>query len=60
MWPSLPWGRIWPALLGSPHLAEAFPAAAAFPQGLHLPILGHHSGGGAGGGRFSVLLYTTP
>ncbi len=27
------------ALLGSPHLAEAFPAiAAAFPQGLHLPI----------------------
>ena len=27
------------ALLGSPHLAEAFPAiAAAFPDGLHLPI----------------------
>ena len=27
------------ALLGSPHLAEAFPSiAAAFPQGLHLPI----------------------
>ena len=27
------------ALLGSPHLAEAFPAiAAAFPNGLHLPI----------------------
>ena len=27
------------ALLGSPHLAEAFPAiAAAFPQGLHWPI----------------------
>lgn len=27
------------ALLGSPHLADAFPAiAAAFPQGLHLPI----------------------
>lgn len=27
------------ALLGSPHLAEAFPViAAAFPEGLHLPI----------------------
>ena len=27
------------ALLGSPHLADAFPAiAAAFPNGLHLPI----------------------
>ena len=27
------------ALLGSPHLAEAFPAIAAeFPQGMHLPI----------------------
>jgi branched-chain amino acid transport system permease protein len=27
------------ALLGSPHLAEAFPwIAAAFPDGLHLPI----------------------
>ena len=27
------------ALLGSPHLADAFPAIkAAFPNGLHLPI----------------------
>jgi branched-chain amino acid transport system permease protein len=35
------------ALLGSPHLAEAFPSiAAAFPNGLHLR---HHSGRCRGG-----------
>ena len=45
------------ALLGSPHLAEAFPAiAAAFPDGLHLPIWAIIPAAAAVAGLFGVLL----
>lgn len=45
------------ALLGSPHLAEAFPAvAAAFPDGLHLPIWATIPAAAALAGLFGVLL----
>ncbi|MFC5521514.1 branched-chain amino acid ABC transporter permease [Polaromonas jejuensis] len=45
------------ALLGSPHLAEAFPAiAAAFPSGLHLPIWATIPAAAALAGFFGVLL----
>jgi branched-chain amino acid transport system permease protein len=45
------------ALLGSPHLAEAFPAiAAAFPEGLHLPIWAIIPASAALAGLFGVLL----
>jgi branched-chain amino acid transport system permease protein len=45
------------ALLGSPHLAEAFPAiAAAFPEGLHLPIWISIPLAAALAGLFGVLL----
>ncbi len=45
------------ALLGSPHLAEAFPAiAAAFPEGLHLPIWAVIPASAALAGLFGVLL----
>jgi branched-chain amino acid transport system permease protein len=45
------------ALLGSPHLAEAFPAvAAAFPDGLHLPIWAVIPLAAALAGLFGVLL----
>ena len=45
------------ALLGSPHLAEAFPAiAAAFPNGLHLPIWAIIPAAAAVAGLFGVLL----
>jgi len=45
------------ALLGSPHLAEAFPAiAAAFPEGLHLPIWATIPAAAALAGLFGVLL----
>ena len=45
------------ALLGSPHLAAAFPAiAAAFPDGLHLPIWATIPAAAALAGLFGVLL----
>ncbi len=45
------------ALLGSPHLAEAFPAiAAAFPNGLHLPIWAIIPVSAGVAGLFGVLL----
>ncbi|MBK5206400.1 MAG: ABC transporter ATP-binding protein [Polaromonas sp.] len=45
------------ALLGSPHLAEAFPfIAAAFPEGLHLPIWATIPAAAAVAGLFGVLL----
>ena len=45
------------ALLGSPHLAEAFPAIArAFPEGLHLPIWAIIPAAAAVAGFFGVLL----
>ena len=45
------------ALLGSPHLAEAFPwIAAAFPDGLHLPIWAVIPMAAALAGLFGVLL----
>ncbi len=45
------------ALLGSPHLAAAFPAiAAAFPDGLHLPIWAAILASAALAGFFGVLL----
>ena len=45
------------ALLSSPHLAEAFPAiAAAFPQGLHLPIWAIIPAAAFVAGAFGVLL----
>ncbi len=45
------------ALLGSPHLADAFPAvAAAFPNGLHLPIWAVIPMAAALAGLFGVLL----
>ncbi len=45
------------ALLGSPHLAAAFPAiAAAFPEGLHLPIWATIPAAAALAGLFGVLL----
>ena len=45
------------ALLGSPHLAEAFPAiAAAFPEGLHLPIWAIIPAAAALAGLFGVML----
>ena len=45
------------ALLGSPHLAEAFPwIAAAFPVGLHLPIWAVIPLAAALAGLFGVLL----
>jgi len=45
------------ALLGSPHLAEAFPwIAAAFPDGLHLPIWAVIPLAAALAGFFGVLL----
>ncbi|UUZ69186.1 ABC transporter ATP-binding protein [Polaromonas sp. P2-4] len=45
------------ALLGSPHLAEAFPAiAAAFPEGLHLPIWAAIPAAAALAGFFGVVL----
>jgi len=45
------------ALLGSPHLAEAFPAiAAAFPEGLHLPIWAIIPAAALVAGFFGVLL----
>ncbi|SFB79996.1 amino acid/amide ABC transporter membrane protein 2, HAAT family [Polaromonas sp. OV174] len=45
------------ALLGSPHLAEAFPAiAAAFPEGLHLPIWAAIPAAAALAGLFGVIL----
>ncbi len=45
------------ALLGSPHLAEAFPAiAAAFPNGLHLPIWATIPVAAAVAGFFGLLL----
>ena len=45
------------ALLGSPHLAEAFPAvSAAFPNGLHLPIWMVIPLAAAIAGLFGVLL----
>ena len=45
------------ALLGSPHLAEAFPViAAAFPNGLHLPIWAIIPAAAAVAGLFGLLL----
>ena len=45
------------ALLGSPHLAQAFPAiAAAFPGGLHLPIWAIIPAAAALAGLFGILL----
>ncbi len=45
------------ALLGSPHLADAFPAVkAAFPDGLHLPIWAIIPMAAALAGLFGVLL----
>jgi len=45
------------ALLGSPHLAQAFPAvAAAFPDGLHLPIWAIIPAAAALAGCFGILL----
>ena len=45
------------ALLGSPHLAEAFPAIArAFPEGLHLPIWAIIPAAAAIAGLFGILL----
>ena len=45
------------ALLGSPHLAQAFPAiAAAFPNGLHLPIWAIIPSAAALAGLFGILL----
>ena len=45
------------ALLGSPHLAEAFPwIAAAFPAGLHLPIWAVIPLAAALAGLFGILL----
>ena len=45
------------ALLGSPHLAEAFPViAAAFPNGLHLPIWAIIPVAAAVAGLFGLLL----
>ena len=45
------------ALLGSPHLAEAFPViAAAFPEGLHLPIWAIIPAAAALAGIFGVVL----
>ena len=45
------------ALLGSPHLAEAFPwIAANFPDGLHLPIWAIIPAAAALAGLFGVLL----
>ena len=45
------------ALLGSPHLADAFPAIkAAFPNGLHLPIWAIIPAAAALAGLFGVLL----
>jgi branched-chain amino acid transport system permease protein len=45
------------ALLGSPHLAEAFPAvAAAFPNGLHLPIWAIIPAAAGVAGLFGLLL----
>ncbi|WP_332775832.1 branched-chain amino acid ABC transporter permease [Polaromonas sp.] len=45
------------ALLGSPHLADAFPAvAAAFPEGLHLPIWAAIPVAAGVAGFFGVLL----
>jgi branched-chain amino acid transport system permease protein len=45
------------ALLGSPHLAEAFPAIAAlFPNGLHLPIWAIIPAAAALAGLFGVVL----
>ena len=45
------------ALLGSPHLAEAFPwVAANFPNGLHLPIWAIIPAAAALAGLFGVLL----
>ena len=45
------------ALLGSPHLAEAFPAIAkAFPDGLHLPIWAIIPAAAAVAGFFGLLL----
>ena len=45
------------ALLGSPHLAEAFPwIAAAFPEGLHLPIWAVIPLAAALAGLFGILL----
>jgi len=45
------------ALLGSPHLAAAFSGiAAAFPEGLHLPIWAAILAGAALAGFFGVLL----
>ncbi|HQS32094.1 ABC transporter ATP-binding protein [Polaromonas sp.] len=45
------------ALLGSPHLAEAFPSiAAAFPNGLHLPIWAIIPVSAGVAGLFGVLL----
>jgi branched-chain amino acid transport system permease protein len=45
------------ALLGSPHLAQAFPAvAAAFPNGLHLPIWAIIPAAAALAGMFGLML----
>src|SRR6478735_7591098 len=45
------------ALLGSPHLADAFPwIAAQFPNGLHLPILAIIPAAAALAGFFGVVL----
>jgi branched-chain amino acid transport system permease protein len=45
------------ALLGSPHLAQAFPAvAAAFPSGLHLPIWAIIPAAAALAGLFGLML----
>lgn len=45
------------ALLGSPHLAEAFPAIArAFPEGLHLPIWAIIPAAAAVAGLFGFML----
>ena len=45
------------ALLGSPHLAEAFPwIAAQFPNGLHLPIWAIIPAAAALAGLFGILL----
>ncbi len=45
------------ALLGSPHLAEAFPAIArAFPEGLHLPIWAIIPAAAAIAGLFGIML----
>ena len=45
------------ALLGSPHLAQAFPAvAAAFPNGLHLPIWAIIPAAAAVAGFFGLVL----